>query len=341
MSQWFNGVGPLTPTSPAHAASVILEGVVKEHEGNLLDHSLHEDSTKPDIDALSYRSAYPLFQETTGGTVCHLCFFPSGVHSNVFKCQELHRYQTISELGLIAFAFSSSRHESRDEPHFHLYENGSKLAGTKLQEKVACIAIESRDRVAIGHEGHVDIYDRQGKTFAVTERKTLTGHSPVVMKFSGEVLLVGTKHGGVCGLNMRKGQVSWTFQSEARGRIYDLHMKKGIVYVSGSGGLWMWDMRGTGKMRRQFLGHRNRGRKLKFDLNAEIGLVAAGGDDGAIRIWNCRSGEDPIGELQLPGEVPTAVKVVRATADGEETLGMWIATKRRLYICIVDVDDLY
>lgn len=105
------------------------------------------------------------------------------------------------------------------------------------------------------------------------------------------------------------------------------------TYVSCAGNgrdnLALWDLRTPGRAAAVgFVGHKNAYKKLQFDVDGECGLVAAGGDDGMVRLWDRRWGGVPMGEIFVGG----FVEEVRLVGWSQGLGGMWVRNQSDVYV---------
>lgn len=130
--------------------------------------------------------------------------------------------------------------------------------------------------------------------------------------------------------------------SRGNTRVADMQSCDGgkILYTSSmlnyAQNLLCWDTRlpcpATPVLR--FEGHRNSHKLLRFhvDTNYACGILAAGGDDGVVRLWDARKAELPLSSIDLKGETPEAVKLVGFREGPVYNPSLWVQTDKSLYL---------
>ncbi|CAN8068731.1 unnamed protein product [Agarophyton chilense] len=84
----------------------------------------------------------------------------------------------------------------------------------------------------------------------------------------------------------------------------------------------------------RFEGHKNSHKQLRFhvDTNYACGILAAGGDDGIVRLWDARKAELPLTAINLDGEIPEVVKLAGFGAGFMCNPCLWVQTDTSLYL---------
>lgn len=191
---------------------------------------------------------------------------------------------------------------------------------TTMREAVSAIALCKDGGIAVANENGLLSFGtilRMGQNrecrFAPQRRSKRRISDVVTLAWiKPRVVVSGERSGGlrVEDTRMRKGAV-WDMKGAPVGKVV-CGMDERKVYVTrlskgrrgDYGKLEGWDLRMDVKWAAcEFDGHVAGHRRVGFDVDdGGSGLVAAGGDDGVVRLWECRHGGAPVAEIEAGGQ---------------------------------------
>lgn len=186
----------------------------------------------------------------------------------------------------------------------------------------------------------------------MSERRRLTDPAKAqvaVARYAGEgTLLSGTSTGQLHCWDLRiGGRPVWSVDpSGARVYIKDIRVGQvsGDVYVSSElaekNSLAAWDMRMGGAQgpKRSFW-RDSWGETIAFDVAEHTGLIAAGGSDEMVSLWDCCKGGEPIQRMSI-GEHVKRVRLMGFSGEGKgERPGLFVRGEYDVYVFEVGSRD--
>lgn len=166
-------------------------------------------------------------------------------------------------------------------------------------------------------------------------------------------IFIGTRKGNVYSFDLRVGNrhVANVHPHGKRSSVVCLRASgdNRRLFVSSllnpTGNLVCYDWRAAGRgAMTSFEGHSNSVKTLRFDVQEDVGgsgLLAAGGDDGIVRIWDAGAGGPPLADVDIPGDLATSIQFkgwgLRGNGLGKGPPGMWVTTDRAEYAVQVGV----
>lgn len=180
-------------------------------------------------------------------------------------------------------------------------------------------------KVAATESGVTCVYGARDGAQRLLQRASLPhpDHSPgcVTRFFDKNDVVAGTRAGNVFrwDLRLRGNNPVWSVNAASRnGKVHDMHVsgRTPEVYISVAGdrtsNLGVWDMRMSGAREPQRM-FNTWGRwcdSVAFDVDESGtgGLLAAGGSDCKVSLWDCKRGGEPVEQISFGTERPQRVK---------------------------------
>lgn len=275
-------------------------------------------------------SLFPMHTRQPKRDVIDLCYMPDGVHREYMLCGRMQVFVADPHHDLLLFIFTPTIHSKASAPYLQVYSTtyGGCQGTAGPSGKAFSAAIRDVDHIAVGHLGFVDVLKREASDYTRSRRFVVRGDRPTAMTFCDDFLIVGTKAGAVYGFDVSSGAQKW--KTVIGKPVRAMCASKELVFVACVGVLSVLDVSDPTNLRRTatFNGHKCRRVQFGFDVNVNVGLVAAGGDDGQVRLWRLDGG-DPIASIAFASAKAHMIKFVEA--DGK--LSMWVDTKDKLFVC--------
>lgn len=306
------------------------------------------------IELFDASTTLPTVNAHVKGASVDFQYFPAGTWPEFFLCAEVQALALHSATGFAAFIFCPDRSHCATKPWLQVYDvkgTQSCVGAASLSEKVLAVALSKDNVVVVAHMGHVDFYTspppqpgcfgspqyKKSATLALGQTETVS-----VLRFSDAGFVVaGTKEGKLYAWNVELAGATGALHvrelrawdlAEVHRPVVDVQCFGRVVVASAWGhtlAAWNLDNVPTEGPDLVFESHRNARSKLCFDIDDKLGLLAAGGDDGAVRFWDLARGGTPLAVVPFGNGVPVDVKLV--SKDGEAS-GVWVKTRNRLYV---------